>query len=50
MITPVLEQNALTELEVVYYLTSVVEGIKVRVPISRIHVYFFIYLIFGRPA
>ena len=45
MISPVLAQNALTELEVVYYLASVVEGIEVRVPISRFHVYFFTCLV-----
>ena len=44
----VLAQKALTELEVVYYLASVIEGIEVCVPISRIHVYFFTCLIFDR--
>ena len=34
MITPVLEQNAVTDVEV---LLAVVEGIKVRFPVSRLH-------------
>ena len=39
MITPGLAQNALTEVEVVYYLATAVGGIEVRVlVISRIHV------------
>ena len=48
MISPVLAQNALTELEVVDYLESVVGGIEVRVLISRILAYFFTCLIFDR--
>ena len=48
MITSVLKQNALTELEVVDYLESVVGGIEVRVLISRILAYFFTCLIFDR--
>ena len=49
MITPGLAQNALTEVEVVYYLATAVGGIEVRVLIiSRIHVYFFTCLIFDR--
>ena len=48
MITPGLVQNAITEVHVVYYLALAVGGIEVRVPISRIHVYFFTCLIFDR--
>ena len=45
MITPVLAQNAVTEVEV---LLAVVEGIEVRFPVSRIHAYFPTSLIFDR--
>ena len=41
MITPVLAQNALTEVEVVYYLTSVVGGIEVSYPCLLLYLPYF---------